>query len=65
MAMQEEEKAGSKEDEVTEETVLVDKKETIPVLKPSVKADESEAVNAIQVNLNLPFPKIFLPSYQQ
>ena len=29
--------------------VVVDEKETIPVLKPSIKADESDAVNAIQV----------------
>ena len=44
----EEEKAGA-EDEVAEEKIIVDEKETIPVLKPSIKADESDAVNAIQV----------------
>ena len=44
----EEEKAGT-EDEVTEEKIIVNEKETIPVLKPSIKADESDAVNAIQV----------------
>ena len=39
-----------KENEATEENiVVVDEKETIPVLKPSLKADESDAVNAIQV----------------
>ena len=43
----EEEKAGN-EDEVAEEKIIVDE-ETIPVLKPSIKADESDAVNAIQV----------------
>ena len=46
-----EEKA-DKEVEVTEETNVVDEKETIPVLKPSIKADESDAVNAIQVAAN-------------
>ena len=46
-----EEKA-DKEDEVTEETNVADEKETIPVLKPSIKADESDAVNAIQVAAN-------------
>ena len=44
----EEENASNKE-EVAEEKIIGDEKETIPVLKPSIKADESDAVNAIQV----------------
>ena len=50
-----------KENEATEENiVVVDEKETTPVLKPSLKADESDAVNAIQVAEK----KTFFPSHQ-
>ena len=44
-----EEKVVNENDATEENIVLVDEKETTPVLKPSLKADESDAVNAIQV----------------
>ena len=48
----------AKEEEVTDEENLVkDEVEDVPLLKPSIKADDSDAANAIQV-VDLSFPYV-------
>ena len=45
----EEEKIAKEEELADEENLVKDEVEDVPLLKPSIKADDSDAANAIQV----------------
>ena len=45
----EEEKIAKEEEDAAEENLVKDEVEDVPLLKPSIKADDSDAANAIQV----------------
>ena len=51
-----EEKIAKEEEDAAEENLVKDEVEDVPLLKPSIKADDSDAANAIQVvDLSFPF----------